>query len=121
MEPMSYDELREHMFKVVAERDKLLAFKKYVHSRLDAAGVTVDPESSHKAEGCRIGGRLDEVFARVAELESALRPLARCVPWLPDGTEDDVYLGTQLRGMDNDVTPSIGQCRRAAKLLKGAH
>lgn len=42
---------------------KLQRFKDYVHARLDAAGVTVDPESAHKAEGCRIGGRLDEVFA----------------------------------------------------------
>ncbi|AMV25489.1 hypothetical protein VT84_13910 [Gemmata sp. SH-PL17] len=38
---------------------KLQRFKDYVHSRLDAAGVPTDPESSHKAEGCRIGGRLD--------------------------------------------------------------
>lgn len=45
------------------ERDKLQEFKAYVHARLDAAGVTVDPESPHKAEGCRIGGRLDEVLA----------------------------------------------------------
>jgi hypothetical protein len=47
---------------VTAERDALLRFKQYVHKRLDDAGVTVDPESAHKAEGCRIGGRLDEVL-----------------------------------------------------------
>ncbi|MBA4187573.1 MAG: hypothetical protein C0467_06095 [Planctomycetaceae bacterium] len=47
---------------LLAERDKLLAFKQYVHARLDVAGVSVDPESPHKAEGCRVGGRLDEVI-----------------------------------------------------------
>lgn len=41
---------------------KLQEFKAYVHRRLDEAGVPVDPDSPHKAEGCRIGGRLDEVF-----------------------------------------------------------
>lgn len=46
-----------------AERDKLAAFKAYVHKRLDAAGVPTDPESPHRAKGCRIGGRLDDVLA----------------------------------------------------------
>lgn len=44
--------------------DHLERFKAYVHGRLDSAGVPADPESSHKAEGCRIGGRLDLVLAR---------------------------------------------------------
>jgi hypothetical protein len=43
------------------ELAKLRAFKAYVHKRLDEMGVPADPESPHKAEGCRIGGRLDEV------------------------------------------------------------
>jgi DNA repair exonuclease SbcCD ATPase subunit len=43
----------------------LQAFKNYVHQRLDEAGVPKDPESPHKAAGCRIGGRLDEVFAKL--------------------------------------------------------
>lgn len=46
---------------------KLQAFKDYVHQRLDAMGVPVDPESPHKAAGCRIGGRLDYAEARMAE------------------------------------------------------
>jgi hypothetical protein len=49
---------------LIRERDKLLAFKTYVHARLDAVGVSPDPESPHKAQGCRIGGRLDELIAR---------------------------------------------------------
>jgi hypothetical protein len=46
----------------VCENAKLQQFKQYVHDRLDAAGVPADPESPHKAEGCRIGGRLDIVL-----------------------------------------------------------
>jgi hypothetical protein len=41
----------------------LAKFKAYVHRRLDEAGVPTDPDSPHKAEGCRIGGRLDIVLA----------------------------------------------------------
>jgi hypothetical protein len=47
----------------LARVDALQRFKEYVHKRLDDAGVPVDPESPHKAEGCRIGGRLDWLFA----------------------------------------------------------
>lgn len=49
-----------------ARIEKLEQFKAYVHARLDAAGVPADPESPHKAEGCRIGGRLDIVLAAFA-------------------------------------------------------
>ena len=52
----------EYLKAVESERDKLLAFKAYVHKRLDDAGVPADPESPHKAAGCRIGGRLDELI-----------------------------------------------------------
>lgn len=44
--------------------EKLAKFKSYVHQRLDEAGVPADPNSPHKAEGCRIGGRLDVVLER---------------------------------------------------------
>jgi hypothetical protein len=52
------------------------------------------------------------------KLVAALRPLARVVEWLPEGTEDNVYLGTQIRGVDNDLTPTIGECRAALRLLQ---
>lgn len=43
------------------------AFKDYVHQRLDAMGVPHSvPESEHDKAGCRIGGRLDFVEARIA-------------------------------------------------------
>lgn len=51
--------------KALAEVERLTAFKTYVHQRLDAMGVPVDPDSSHKAEGCRIGGRLDWIDAQL--------------------------------------------------------
>lgn len=56
--------------KPAAKHDKntaanLQKFKEYVHQRLDEAGVPVDPDSPHKAEGCRIGGRLDYVLSRM--------------------------------------------------------
>jgi hypothetical protein len=46
------------------------AFKDYVHQRLDAMGVPHSlPESEHDKAGCRVGGRLDWVEARIEELE----------------------------------------------------
>lgn len=56
---------------LVVDRDALAKFKAYVHQRLDDAGVPVDPESPHKAHGCRIGGRLDWLLAKPAPV----RPL----------------------------------------------
>lgn len=72
------DELAQAVQETLAHAGKLTKFKNYVHTRLDAAGVPTDPDSPHKAEGCRIGGRLDWLFAhgtpaiaeRVARLES---------------------------------------------------
>lgn len=69
---------------VTAERDALQRFKEYVHQRLDDAGVPVDPDSPHKAAGCRIGGRMDVIIgerdtfraelASVREERDVLRP-----------------------------------------------
>lgn len=63
---------RDELAKVTAERDKLKKFKEYVHARLDAAGVPTDPDSPHKAEGCRIGGRLDIVLAGARAVEMCI-------------------------------------------------
>lgn len=51
--------LVEECGRLRAQVEKLQAFKEYVHGRLDRAGVPRDPESSHRSQGCRIGGRLD--------------------------------------------------------------
>lgn len=53
-----------------AERDKLQAFKSWVHGFLDAHGVPHHPPGPHGAEGCRIGDRMDWLLHRVAELEA---------------------------------------------------
>lgn len=65
----AYSELSSEVKALRAKCEALQAFKDYVHKRLDDAGVPVDPESPHKAEGCRIGGRLDCVLAIAAALE----------------------------------------------------
>lgn len=59
--------------KVEDERDKLQAFKDYVHKRLDDAGIEKNPIGEHSKAGCRIGDRLDLVFDRNAKLVEALR------------------------------------------------
>lgn len=74
-------------------------------------------EENYAAFRAQSDERIAALQAIIAELRAALKPLARPVPWFPDGKEDDVYLGTQIAGLDNDVTPSVGECRRAAELL----
>ncbi len=56
---------------------KLQRFKSYVHARLDTAGVSADPESPHKAQGCRIGGRLDELIGERDELRAVAKAYER--------------------------------------------
>lgn len=58
------------------ERDALAKFKTYVHQRLDDAGVPVDPESPHKAAGCRIGGRLDYLFGLISKGDDSYAAIA---------------------------------------------
>lgn len=60
------------------ERDKLQAFKLWVHSYLDAQGVPHHPPGPHGAEGCRIGDRMDWLMDRLrtAEQTSALQSQA---------------------------------------------
>lgn len=56
---------------LINEVEALGRFKAYVHRRLDDAGVPKDPDSPHKSEGCRIGGRLDCVFNTIEVLQDA--------------------------------------------------
>lgn len=58
------------------ERDKLQAFKTWVHAYLDGQGVPHHPPGTHGAEGCRIGDRMDWVWAEFARLRSLLSALA---------------------------------------------
>ena len=63
------------VIRLCIEVEKLSRFKAYVHKRLDDAGIPADPESPHKAEGCRIGGRLDIALRRAAAATELLDQL----------------------------------------------
>jgi hypothetical protein len=54
---------------------ELLDFKDYVHNRLDEIGIEKDPESEHKENGCRIGGRLDIVSKLLEQRNELLEAL----------------------------------------------
>lgn len=76
-----------------AERDKLRAFKAWVHGYLDAQGVPHHPPGTHGAAGCRIGDRMDWLMdrlrsaeAEMAGLRSALEPFAKIWNGDQDGT-----------------------------------
>lgn len=62
-----------------SQLDKLQKFKDYVHDRLDKIGVPVDPESKHKAAGCRIGGRLDFIQSQLSEKDEEIKELVEAV------------------------------------------
>lgn len=55
-------ELQERCEEQLERANKLQAFKDFVHSRLDKAGVPTHPDGPHSKEGCRIGDRLDIVL-----------------------------------------------------------
>jgi len=69
---------------VKLERDKLLQFKTFVHTRLDEIGIPSDPGGPHTAAGCRIGDRLDLV-ARAVDQNAALIEAVRraAAQWAP--------------------------------------
>jgi hypothetical protein len=109
---------------LTADRDKLAAFKAYVHKRLDDAGVPADPDSPHKAEGCRIGGRLDWVFdysyeREIAELKAKLAALTASDVALREALEElqDAPPRLELMADWNDhVYPTLRNSR--GELLK---
>lgn len=74
------------------EIEKLRRFKAYVHERLDKSGVPVDPESSHKAEGCRIGGRLDIVLGELESLRAERERLREALKEIRP-TDDEHFWG----------------------------
>jgi hypothetical protein len=63
--------LKEQITQLTAERDKLQAFKDFVHKRLDAAGVPADPPGEHRDRGCRVGQRLAVLIEERDELRGA--------------------------------------------------
>ena len=59
-----------------AERDKLARFKDWVHAYLDGKGIPTHPDGPHSKCGCRIGDRMDLVFAEVERLRGMVDDLS---------------------------------------------
>lgn len=57
---------------LLEEVGRLQAFKDWVHGYLDGKGVPHHPPGVHGAEGCRIGDRMDWVFAELDRLRLLL-------------------------------------------------
>lgn len=72
---------------IESQRDALLAFKTWVHAYLDARGIPTHPGGPHSAEGCRIGDRLELVFA---ELER-LRTVTQAIKEMTDFNDPNSY------------------------------
>lgn len=77
------NERREALAIVLASEADATAFKRYVHERLDRAGVPADPDGPHKDAGCRIGGRLDIVLDAYTNTD----PLERLMDAKPETAE----------------------------------
>ena len=88
-------QLERELAAAQAKVDALQAFKDYVHGRLDDAGIPVDPESPHKAAGCRIGGRLDVVLGMVAELATAQKDQQR-YRWIRANKNAHIEFGSRI-------------------------
>ncbi len=104
--------------RILPERGQLAeagqAFKAFVHAYLDSHGVAHgDPENQHQKEGCRIGARLDLLFAQrdaamadAAALQEALKRYGGhvwpCSHYVSDGAEPCVC------GFKNALLASTG-------------
>lgn len=62
--------VERHVTALVAENEKLAKFKAWVHAYLDSKGIPHHPPGTHGAEGCRIGDRMDFVFAEIDRLRA---------------------------------------------------
>ena len=86
----------------LAERDQLAAFKAWVHAYLDAKGVPHSPPGVHGACGCRIGDRMDWVWAERDRLRDAARAFL-------DVLDKHQFSSVALRG------PALDELRRLAE------
>lgn len=66
--------------------DKLAAFKQWVHAYLDGKGVPTHPDGPHSKEGCRVGDRMDLVFAELDELRARPAETAEVTDGNPPAT-----------------------------------
>lgn len=102
---MSYGPMSEHEAATLLEEvRKLRAFKRYVHERLDQAGVPADPESEQNAKhGCRIEGRLNFV------LEAALARDATAQKALAESQAREQALRAALRLANNLLREKVAE------------
>lgn len=88
-------ELCDDIQRLRAERDKLQAFKNWTHSFLDGKGIPHHPPGTHGAAGCRIGDRMDYVFAEMyrlrTDLAAAVSLLRECRPHVEKQVPGDTY------------------------------
>lgn len=70
---VTYLELLVAETKADGELATLRKFKEYVHQRLDALGIPVDPDPAKTTEtGCRVGRRFDYLDAELAAIRADL-------------------------------------------------
>lgn len=79
--------------RLTAENAKLQRFKDYVHERLTADGVPVDPDPNKTAEtGCRIGGRMDYMTAERDKLRAWQANARRLLRLMIEGRKNPLDL-----------------------------
>lgn len=71
----------ERVQRILDERNQLAKFKAYVHLRLDQAGIPTHPNGPHSADGCRVGDRIDIVFASLRVARDALLDMTQAFKW----------------------------------------
>ncbi len=87
------------------ERDKLQAFKTWVHAYLDTHGVPHHPPGTHGEAGCRIGDRMDWLMEKVAGLEQWKR---EAIAVMPDFQEIGKLLGVRIgESVHDKIVPGI--------------
>ncbi len=97
---------------LAADRDALLKFKTWVHDYLDSKGIPTHPGGPHSKEGCRIGDRMDLVFAELDRLREAMKPFAT---WkLYDNESPSAPLA--VRGTETRIT--VADVLKARTLIK---
>lgn len=62
-----YEEAADRLLALTEQKkmEKLQAFKKYVHDRLDALGIDKH-EEQNAINGCRIGSRIDDIVTLIS-------------------------------------------------------
>lgn len=104
-------ELRQQLAEAVKERDKLAVFKKWVHDYLDGKGIPHHPPGTHGAEGCRIGDRMDYLFAEFAAWKDRAE--------IAEGIEDGEVIST-LRGVCRDYKRMNDELEQQLAALRDA-